>query len=196
MFGNKWERSIKWGSDSSRGSDQNCRRCCDNNTTSLENMRLLDKVNSLKKQTETLQIRLRQSEERNAKLQQEKRAIEMQFTEPPAFPHLAECLSKRLRLPDCFRNPVLHRPSAGLDSPSANVAEDVDWLSAAIRCPEFVSDVEQLLDTTICVVCVQRVKGVLFSACRHFAICTQCSSQLQTCPICRTESEKINVFSN
>jgi hypothetical protein len=138
----------------------------------LENMRLLDKVNSLKKQNETLHLRLQQSEERASAMQREKQVVEARLNSiaPPVFSTLAERLSKRLS------------------------EEEPDWLHTAILCPEFISDVEQLLDTAICIVCVQRVKGVLFTACRHFVLCTQCASQLKICPICRTESDKINVF--
>lgn len=38
-----------------------------------------------------------------------------------------------------------------------------------------------------CNVCFQNLKDCIIEPCRHFAGCVSCCSQLNTCPICRTE---------
>lgn len=39
----------------------------------------------------------------------------------------------------------------------------------------------------LCNVCFQETKDCIIEPCRHFAGCQTCCTQLNTCPICRTE---------
>lgn len=41
-----------------------------------------------------------------------------------------------------------------------------------------------------CVICMQRCKTVVLQPCLHLCCCTECSSQVQTCPICRKRVQR------
>ena len=56
-----------------------------------------------------------------------------------------------------------------------------------------MSNVEN--DDRLCVVCLNNVKNVVFTPCKHLCTCHECSVDLQDCPLCRGAIEsKINVF--
>lgn len=38
-----------------------------------------------------------------------------------------------------------------------------------------------------CVVCMERPPEVVVTKCGHFAMCRQCASLLDSCPLCRVE---------
>ena len=47
-----------------------------------------------------------------------------------------------------------------------------------------------------CCICLENKKDVVFNPCGHYVCCTQCSSSLNICPLCRTKIDgKIKVYS-
>ena len=45
-----------------------------------------------------------------------------------------------------------------------------------------------------CVICMERIKNILFVPCHHFAVCRVCAN-LHSCPICRTQiTDRISVI--
>lgn len=49
-------------------------------------------------------------------------------------------------------------------------------------------------DDFLCAVCMDRPKNALATACRHLAICMECSVSLAFCPMCRAPSPFLEVF--
>jgi hypothetical protein len=46
---------------------------------------------------------------------------------------------------------------------------------------------ERLKNERLCVVCLDKVKNIIFLPCAHLAACLECSFSLQNCPMCRTK---------
>lgn len=52
-----------------------------------------------------------------------------------------------------------------------------------------------LLDCTTCVVCNMQIKCVLFIGCRHLVVCVECGEKIgEKCPMCRTISKKVTLY--
>ena len=45
-----------------------------------------------------------------------------------------------------------------------------------------------------CVVCLERDCGAVFSSCGHMCACWECGQLLDKCPICRSPSRAVRVF--
>ena len=54
--------------------------------------------------------------------------------------------------------------------------------------------IEELMRLVTCVVCNETVKSVVFSDCRHLVVCVTCGEKLDSCPLCRKISKKVNVY--
>lgn len=46
----------------------------------------------------------------------------------------------------------------------------------------------------VCVICLSRPPAMVFAPCGHFCVCGSCAPGLSRCPICRTRSQPIRVF--
>jgi len=42
------------------------------------------------------------------------------------------------------------------------------------------------VEQSVCVVCLERPKKILFAPCRHQCTCPPCAARLSSCPLCRT----------
>ncbi|EGC37632.1 hypothetical protein DICPUDRAFT_149727 [Dictyostelium purpureum] len=49
---------------------------------------------------------------------------------------------------------------------------------------------DQLKDQNSCVICVTNTPNILLLPCRHSSICSECSTKLTRCPLCRSEITK------
>ena len=45
-----------------------------------------------------------------------------------------------------------------------------------------------------CVVCLEHAPNTVFTACGHLAVCWDCGSLLNRCPICRSPSRAVKVY--
>ena len=45
-----------------------------------------------------------------------------------------------------------------------------------------------------CVVCLEQATDAVFTECGHMAVCWDCGQLLDRCPICRTPSRTVKVF--
>jgi hypothetical protein len=49
-----------------------------------------------------------------------------------------------------------------------------------------VNPCEIVINGKSCIVCFENPRQVLFESCKHYAVCSECNLELQTCPICKT----------
>lgn len=61
--------------------------------------------------------------------------------------------------------------------------KDEDTIEAA----QLKEENERLKNERLCVVCLDKVKNIIFLPCAHLAACLECSFSLQNCPMCRTK---------
>ena len=45
-----------------------------------------------------------------------------------------------------------------------------------------------------CVVCLEQATDTVFTECGHMAVCSDCGQLLDRCPICRTPSRTVKVY--
>lgn len=45
-----------------------------------------------------------------------------------------------------------------------------------------------------CVICLEHACDTVFQSCGHMCTCSQCSRNLNRCPICRTKTRAIRVY--
>ncbi|KAL3885601.1 hypothetical protein ACJMK2_025651 [Sinanodonta woodiana] len=53
--------------------------------------------------------------------------------------------------------------------------------------PKKIKELLELRDAILCKICLLRKMNVFFLPCTHMATCTECSSSLPHCPVCRAE---------
>jgi hypothetical protein len=56
-----------------------------------------------------------------------------------------------------------------------------------IEAAQLKEENERLKNERLCVVCLDKVKNIIFLPCAHLAACLECSFSLQNCPMCRTK---------
>lgn len=49
-----------------------------------------------------------------------------------------------------------------------------------------LDEMQQQLDDSICIICLDQTKSVVLDPCRHFCICSSCAENINECPVCRT----------
>ena len=49
-------------------------------------------------------------------------------------------------------------------------------------------------DQSLCVVCLEWPRVVLFLTCAHFCVCEACASLMHACPLCRAEGATLRVY--
>lgn len=56
-------------------------------------------------------------------------------------------------------------------------------------------ELEKLQDEKNCVICLENPKNILFLPCKHISCCSECSSQVKECPMCRAKiDQKIETY--
>jgi hypothetical protein len=70
-----------------------------------------------------------------------------------------------------------------MDSDPVIKHKDEDTIEAA----QLKEENERLKNERLCVVCLDKVKNIIFLPCAHLAACLECSFSLQNCPMCRTK---------
>ena len=63
-------------------------------------------------------------------------------------------------------------------------------LAAVVESGNEVDDEDQ----SLCVVCLERSRVVLFLTCAHLCACEACASLMHACPLCRAEGSKLRVY--
>jgi hypothetical protein len=55
--------------------------------------------------------------------------------------------------------------------------------------------IKENADRSMCVICAEKAKEVVFYPCKHKCCCVQCGEKLKACPICRAAiAERILPF--
>jgi len=55
--------------------------------------------------------------------------------------------------------------------------------------------VKDIRDETLCTVCFEQRKNIVFLDCKHFTCCEKCASDLQNCVLCRAKIiQKMKIF--
>jgi hypothetical protein len=70
-----------------------------------------------------------------------------------------------------------------MDESSLTKQKNEDTIEAA----QLKEENERLKNERLCVVCLDKVKNIIFLPCAHLAACLECSFSLQNCPMCRTK---------
>ena len=70
-----------------------------------------------------------------------------------------------------------------------NEDEENEMYKNTIDQENFIQDWERLKQERACVVCLDRVKNIIFLPCAHLAACVECSVSMQKCPVCRAPVE-------
>lgn len=75
-----------------------------------------------------------------------------------------------------------------------DMAERDKLIETLMKLPEAPLPKNDDDDSRLCVVCMDRNKTHVFTSCGHACVCEACSSNIDTCPLCRTKGKCIKLF--
>ncbi|OQV21123.1 hypothetical protein BV898_04887 [Hypsibius exemplaris] len=85
--------------------------------------------------------------------------------------------------------PLLQQPRsrspARTVTPNKSISQSSDLTTAPSDIESITKEYERLKKERICKVCLVRDSQMIFHPCGHLVCCSQCSAEVQTCPVCR-----------
>jgi hypothetical protein len=75
---------------------------------------------------------------------------------------------------------------------TAQLKETKEKLGKSLK---LIKELETKSEQMMCVVCFEQKKNIVFIPCKHCTCCEQCSVQIDSCPMCRTDiKERMEIF--